>query len=286
MMMSPGSMAMSVPAPMATPTLVCMRAGASLSHGHLPLLLQLPHDLRLALGQHAAEDLLDPQLRCDSAGGGLVFADDQHRGEVGVAHCCHRLHGVGSQLVTEGQHAEGPALAADGDDRYGKLLRTLHALRWFTDEAFRLRIGRQLNRGEALNDLRRFIFFAKRGHRALSASRRPDHPGALPHAGGERLHPVHNRLPPRRHRRPAGGRSPISEDAIAHLSPAHFEVINPFGTLAFGITGVLKRSRRPLRRSKAVLVEASLATLAPLLGRPLAPEAATRGRDPYECTRG
>jgi TnpA family transposase len=31
---------------------------------------------------------------------------------------------------------------------YGKLLRILHALRWFTDEAFRRRIGRQLNRGE------------------------------------------------------------------------------------------------------------------------------------------
>src|SRR5450631_4118647 len=46
---------------------------------------------------------------------------------------------------------------------YGKLLRTLHTLRWFTDEAFRRRIGRQLNRGEALNDLRRFIFFANRG---------------------------------------------------------------------------------------------------------------------------
>jgi TnpA family transposase len=46
---------------------------------------------------------------------------------------------------------------------YGKLLRTLHALRWFTDEAFRRRIGQQLNRGEALNDLRRFIFFANRG---------------------------------------------------------------------------------------------------------------------------
>ena len=29
---------------------------------------------------------------------------------------------------------------------YGKLLRTLHALRWFTDEAFRRRIGRQLTR--------------------------------------------------------------------------------------------------------------------------------------------
>ena len=54
---------------------------------------------------------------------------------------------------------------------YGKLLRTLHALRWFTDEAFRRRIGRQLNRGEALNDLR-FIFFANRGT-PTTKTRRP-----------------------------------------------------------------------------------------------------------------
>jgi TnpA family transposase len=46
---------------------------------------------------------------------------------------------------------------------YGKLRRTLHPLRWFTDEAFRRRIGRQLNRCEATNDLRRFIFYANRG---------------------------------------------------------------------------------------------------------------------------
>ncbi|MDQ2826020.1 MAG: transposase, partial [Actinomycetota bacterium] len=46
---------------------------------------------------------------------------------------------------------------------YGKLLRTLHSLRWFTDEAFRRRIGRQLNKGEALNDLRRFIAYANSG---------------------------------------------------------------------------------------------------------------------------
>ena len=57
---------------------------------------------------------------------------------------------------------------------FGKLLCTPHALRWFTDEAFRRRIGRQLNRGEATNDLRRFIFFANRG-----AVRYPHH-GARP----------------------------------------------------------------------------------------------------------
>jgi len=40
---------------------------------------------------------------------------------------------------------------------YGKLMRTLHNLRWFSDEAFRRRIGRQLNRGEGSHDLRHFI---------------------------------------------------------------------------------------------------------------------------------
>ena len=34
----------------------------------------------------------------------------------------------------------------------------------------------------------------------------------------------------------------VSEDAITHLSPAHFEAINSDGTLAFDIASVLKRS--------------------------------------------
>jgi len=32
------------------------------------------------------------------------------------------------------------------------------------------------------------------------------------------------------------------------MSFAHFEAINPYGTLIFDIASVLKRSRRPLRR--------------------------------------
>jgi hypothetical protein len=43
---------------------------------------------------------------------------------------------------------------------YGKLMRTLHALRCFTDEAFRRRIGRQLNLGESVNNFRCFIAHA------------------------------------------------------------------------------------------------------------------------------
>ena len=45
----------------------------------------------------------------------------------------------------------------------------------------------------------------------------------------------------------AGGHE-VSDEAKAHLSFAHFEAINPYGTMVFDIAGVLKRSRRPLRR--------------------------------------
>jgi len=131
---------------------------------------------------------------------------------------------------------------------YGKLLRTLHALRWFTDEAFRRRIGRQLNRGEATNDLRRFIFFANRG-----AVRYPHHDDQTTQAHCHTL--VNNAcvlsttgyLEDAIHAQQADGHQ-ISEEAKAHMSVAHFEAINPYGTLISDIASVLKRSRRPLRR--------------------------------------
>jgi TnpA family transposase len=131
---------------------------------------------------------------------------------------------------------------------YGKLLRTVHALRWFTDEAFRRRIGRQLNRGEALNDLRRFIFFAHRG-----TVRYPHHDDQTTQAHCHTL--VINAcilsttgyLQDAIDARRAEGHQ-VSDESIVHLSPAHFEAINPYGTLTFDIAGILKRPRRPLRR--------------------------------------
>jgi TnpA family transposase len=128
---------------------------------------------------------------------------------------------------------------------YGKLLRTLHALRWFTDEAFRRRIGRQLNRGEALNDLRRFIFFANRG-----TVRYSDQEDQTTQAHCHTL--VVNTcilsttgyLQDAVQAERADGR-PVSDEAIAHLSPGQYETINPYGTLTFDIPGVLGRPRRP-----------------------------------------
>jgi TnpA family transposase len=46
---------------------------------------------------------------------------------------------------------------------YGRLIRTLHILRWYDDETGRRWINRQLNKGESVHSLRSAITIANRG---------------------------------------------------------------------------------------------------------------------------
>jgi hypothetical protein len=104
------------------------------------------------------------------------------------------------------------------------------------------------HRGEALNDLRRFIFFANRG-----TVRSSDHEDQTTQAHCHNLvvNPcilsttgyLQDAIDAQR----ADGH-PVSDEAIANLSPGQFETINPYGTLTFDIPGVLERPRRPTRR--------------------------------------
>lgn len=183
------------------------------------------------LGHHAQVDLIaehwDDLVRI---GGSLKL------GHVSAALLIAKLQ-AGSR-----QHPLAKALL-----EYGKLLRTLHALRWFTDEAFRRRIGRQLNLGEATNDLRRFIFYANRG-----AVRYPHHDDQTTQALCHTLVVNACILSTTGYLQDAidaqrTDGQPVSDEAIAGLSPARFEAINPYGTMTFDIAAVLKRTRRPLR---------------------------------------
>jgi TnpA family transposase len=191
---------------------------------------QWPQAGRL-LGHHAQVDLIaehwDDLVRI---GGSLKL------GHVSAALLIAKLQ-AGSR-----QHPLAKALL-----EYGKLLRTLHALRWFTDEAFRRRIGRQLNLGEATNDLRRFIFYANRG-----AVRYPHHDDQTTQALCHTLVVNACILSTTGYLQDAidaqrTDGQPVSDEAIAGLSPARFEAINPYGTMTFDIAAVLKRTRRPLR---------------------------------------
>ena len=46
---------------------------------------------------------------------------------------------------------------------YGRLIKTIHLLRWYADETNRRRLKRQLNKGEALHSLRFQLFYANQG---------------------------------------------------------------------------------------------------------------------------
>ena len=127
---------------------------------------------------------------------------------------------------------------------YGKLQRTNHALRWLTDQAFRRRIGRQLNRGESLNGLRRYLFFAQQAeiiHRHHEDQTMQAHCHTLATNAcvlwttqylGHAIDDTDEVVP---------------EEVIAHLSPARFDHINPYGTYTFNEEALRHRPHRPLR---------------------------------------
>lgn len=69
-----------------------------------------------------------------------------------------------ASLVVAKLHAAGRRSKLAGAlVEYGGLVRAVFALRYLADEAYRRRIGRQLNKGESLHSLRRDLFFAHDG---------------------------------------------------------------------------------------------------------------------------
>jgi TnpA family transposase len=183
------------------------------------------------LRQHAQIDVIDRHW--DDL---LRVAESLKRGNVSAALLLTRLQ-AGSR-----QHPLAKALL-----EYGKLIRTTHTLRWFTDEAFRRRVGRQLNRGEALNDLRHFISFAhgeKVRHRHHEDQTMQAH--CLSLVTNACILSTTTYLQDAIDAERADGHT-IHDDTIAHLSPARFEQINPYGQYRFDITEVRERQRHPLR---------------------------------------
>jgi TnpA family transposase len=83
-----------------------------------------------------------------------------------------RLGWVTASLFVQKLHAYPRKSAlARALQEYGRLIKTLHILRWYCQPDDRRRITRQLNKGEALHDLRAFLMVANQGQ---LRRRRPD----------------------------------------------------------------------------------------------------------------
>jgi TnpA family transposase len=131
---------------------------------------------------------------------------------------------------------------------YGRLIKTCFILRYLNQQDYRQRIGAQLNKGERLHDLRRFLFFANQGQ-----LRRPQEEDISAQAHcltlvtnavvtwntvymAEVLTQIQQQG------------TDISPEALAHLSPTRHEHINPHGKYLFDLELELKRTAlRPLR---------------------------------------
>ena len=76
-------------------------------HGHdLARILQPPDLGRLALGQHVGETSVDADFGGDGAGGALVVAGEQHRGEAERPQLSDRLAAGGLHPVGQGDQAQ------------------------------------------------------------------------------------------------------------------------------------------------------------------------------------
>jgi TnpA family transposase len=130
---------------------------------------------------------------------------------------------------------------------YGRLVKTRFILRYLQSEDYRRRISVQLNKGESLHALRDFLFVADK-----SAIRRKQEEAQTNQAmclnlgtnavvvwNTVYMQAVLDQLQTEGY--------PVVEEALAHLSPARFEHVNPYGKSVFPINQALQRHElRPL----------------------------------------
>jgi TnpA family transposase len=130
---------------------------------------------------------------------------------------------------------------------YGRLIKTIFILRYFQSEAYRRRIGAQLNKGEKLHALRGHIHSANRGR--IRKKYPEEH---LNQANCLNLivnavivwNTVYMQVAIQ-HLRHMG--QTITEQELAQLSPVRFEHINVYGKYSFDLTGPLTEAGlRPL----------------------------------------
>ena len=132
---------------------------------------------------------------------------------------------------------------------YGCLVKTVFILRYLEDEAFRRRIGIQLNKGEAMHALRNFLFLATQGQirrRTLEEQTNQAQCLNLVTNAVVLWNTVYMSRALEQLR--ADGRT-FSDEDMAHLSPARFEHINPYGRYHFD--PALAQPRWPLRPLRA-----------------------------------
>jgi TnpA family transposase len=125
---------------------------------------------------------------------------------------------------------------------YGRLIRTVHVLRWYAHNDDRRRVMRQLNKGEALHDLRSYLMIANKGQ-----LRRKRGDELVNQASSLNL--VTNAIVIWNTVYMAAAVAqlkqegyPIHESDLAHIWPTRYEHINVYGRYHFNIEGYPRKT--------------------------------------------
>lgn len=160
-------------------------------------------------------------------------------------------HATASLIVGKLSTSSRQNTLAAAQKEYGALRRTVYVARYLADETYRRKIARQLNKGESLHSLRRSLLYAHEGvirHRHLAAQTEQAWCLTLLTNSVVTWTTEYYGLAIAQMR--AEGRA-VEDELLAHISPAHSENVNFFGTIAVEVDTELAKldpaGYRPLR---------------------------------------
>jgi TnpA family transposase len=153
-----------------------------------------------------------------------------------------------SLLISKLQAAPRQNTLARALQEYGRLVKTLFILRYLDSADYRRRIGVQLNKGEALHALRRFLFFGNEGQLRRRQEEELANQAACLNLVTNAVIAWNTVYMAATIECLRSEGTPIEEGVLAHLSPARHEHINPYGKYQFVVEGEERwRQLRPLR---------------------------------------
>ena len=159
-------------------------------------------------------------------------------------------HVTASLLVQKMQAYPQQNALAQALQEYGRLMRTLHVLRWYANNEDRRRVMRQLNKGEALHDLRAYLMIANKGQlRRKRGDELVNQASCLNLVTNAVIvwNTVYMAAAVAQLKREG---YPVTESDLAHIWPTRYEHINVYGRYHFNIEEAQRREGlRPLRPS-------------------------------------
>ncbi len=159
-------------------------------------------------------------------------------------------HVTASLLVQKLQAYPQQNALAQALQEYGRLVRTLHVLRWYANNEDRRRVMRQLNKGEALHDLRASLMIANKGQlRRKRGEELVNQASCLNLVTNAVIvwNTVYMAEAVAQLKREG---YPVHESDLAHIWPTRYEHINVYGRYHFNIEEARRRKGlRPLRQS-------------------------------------